>query len=103
MPAADNAGGSLGAGSNTILCGFLKMSSSLVLSPLQPPVRRTSVQGDIKHQQASTAETLLSHGCGGDDCAACRDRLLPMSCKSEHRYQSCQPLHELDSARGLFA
>lgn len=27
---------------------------------------------------------------------------LCMSCESEHGYQSCQPLHELDSSWGLF-
>lgn len=95
------------AGNTTILYflqGFLQMFSNF-LSPITQhhPCNHTSdvfqCKVPVKHQQANTAETLLSHGCSGNDCTTCRDRLSAcMSCEREHGYQSCQPLHELDSA-----
>lgn len=62
------------------LWGFLKISSNF-LSPITQhfPCNHTSVilqcKVPIKHQQANTAETLFSHGCSGNDCTTCRDRL----------------------------
>lgn len=44
--------------------------------PLQSHVRRIlQCKVPIKHQQANLAETLFSHGCSGNDCTTCRDRL----------------------------
>lgn len=45
-------------------------------SPLQSHVRRIlQCKVPIKHQQANMAEALFSHGCSGNGCTTCRDRL----------------------------